>query len=33
MVKASKYMSDAADVTILKNKINFGKNRQNALHF
>jgi hypothetical protein len=33
LVKALKYMSDAAHVTIPKNKINFGKNRQNALYF
>jgi len=33
MGKALKYMSDAADVKITKNKINFGNNRQNALHF
>jgi hypothetical protein len=26
-------VSDAADVTIPRNKINFGKNRQNALYF
>lgn len=31
--KALKYMSDAADVTIPKNNINFGKNLQNALYF
>jgi len=33
MVKALKYMPDAAAVTIPKNEINFGKNRQNALYF
>jgi hypothetical protein len=33
MVKDLKYVSDAADVTIPRNKINFGKNRQNALYF
>jgi hypothetical protein len=33
MVNTSKSMPDAADVTIPKNKTNFGKNCHNALYF